>query len=188
MRPIFGLLASLMLIPLGAAAQIDSICESFIDSPAECPNLCTPNNINFATFYNSTGRNHLVLQTLTCTPQHTGVSCPAASQVPVQVPNPHCSGGGGCGSPIAISLTGEEIIGSLSATEDGVPYDLKGNGNPQWYSWQKRGSHAMVVGYFEFCAHLSSRLSGLRLMWIPLFCLLRQKQHTSQLRSLGSGI
>ena len=49
-----------------------------------------------------------------------------------------CSGG--CPSPIAISLTGEDLYGQLSLTEDGVPYDLKGDGKPQWYSWQKRGS------------------------------------------------
>ena len=48
---------------------------------------------------------------------------------------------GGCNSPIAISVGGEEIINNISSSEDGVPYDLKGDGHPLWYAWQKHGDH-----------------------------------------------
>jgi hypothetical protein len=131
-----------MLVSVEAAAQIDTVCESFINSPAECPSGCTPNNISYATFYNTIGKNHLVNQNLTCTPETKLQSCPAPQQVPVEQPNPYCSGsGGGCGSPIAISLDGQEIINNISSSEDGVPYDLTGDGHPQWYAWQKRGDH-----------------------------------------------
>ena len=49
--------------------------------------------------------------------------------------------GGGCNSPIAIRVGGEEIINNISSSEDGVPFDLKGDGHPLWYAWQKHGDH-----------------------------------------------
>jgi hypothetical protein len=44
-----------------------------------------------------------------------------------------------CGSPIAIDLTGNGIVNNLSSSEDGTAFDLKGDGHPQWYAWQRNG-------------------------------------------------
>jgi hypothetical protein len=76
--------------------------------------------------------------------EQTGDCNLGLSQGPVYYAPGDCTlpvSGGGCNSPIAISLGGEEIINNISSSEDGVPYDLKGDGHPLWYAWQKRGDH-----------------------------------------------
>jgi hypothetical protein len=93
-------LMSLVFATVGVAAQ-DTVCETFSTSPAECgyPYGCKSNNLNTIVGDEGPGMYHIEYETFTCS--GTNKQCNSSSQVPVSVPNPYCSdgggGGGGCG-------------------------------------------------------------------------------------------